>query len=233
MGLDEISTENLDIIVPIFQNIAPELSLTLSGGDKKGKYTHLSNEMAFYYGYLESDVTLPDVSKRRAEGKKTLLYTAVSPLFPNTFLYSKPLESRMLPWLVWKHGFDGYIRWAWNFWRDGFWARPRHKWNSGDMFLIYPGEDGPMDSIRSMMLRKGAQDYEILWMVQELLTRLEGDGKTDEAETLREKMNRAIQLGTRQFDPLHRYHTTPSDFTEARRMLNQILSRREDQPADF
>jgi hypothetical protein len=224
MGLDEISTENLDIIVPIFQSIAPDLSLTLSGGDKKGKYTHLSTEMAFYYGHLESEIPLPDVSKRRAEGKKTLLYTAVSPLYPNTFLYSKPLEGRMLPWLVWKHGFDGYIRWAWNFWRDDFWSQPRHKWNSGDMFLVYPGEDGPKDSIRSMMLRKGAQDYEILWMIQQLLTQLRQDGNMQEAESIQSKLSRAIQLGTRQFDPPHRYHTTPTDFPEARHILNEILS---------
>jgi len=224
LGLDEISTENLDTIVPIFQNIAPDLSLMLSGGDQKGKYSHLSTEMAFYYGDIESDVPLPNLAQRRAEGKKTLVYTAVSPLYPNTFLFSEPLESRMLPWLVWKHGFDGYIRWAWNFWRDDFWAHPRYKWRSGDMFLIYPGEDGPMDSIRSMMLRKGAQDYELLWMSRKHLERLRQEGRKQEAKTLEEKLSRAIELGTRQFDPVHRYHTTPSDFTEARRLVNEILS---------
>jgi len=129
----------------------------------------------------------------------------------------------MLPWLVWKHGFDGYIRWAWNFWRDDYWVQPRHKWNSGDMFLIYPGEEGPMDSIRSMMLRKGAQDYEILWMAREFVDKLQEDEKSQEAEAVQEKLRRAIQLGTRQFDPVDRYDTRPSNFTEARGLLNEIL----------
>ena len=123
--------------------MAPDLKLMVSGGDEEGKYSEFSSEMAFHYGYIESEVKLPDRLTRRKQGKRTLLYTALSPLYPNTFLFSEPLESRMLPWLVWKYDFDGYIRWAWNFWLDGFWKKPRYKWPSGDNFLVYPGEDGP------------------------------------------------------------------------------------------
>ncbi len=223
VGLDEISTENLDKIVPVFRRIAPDLQLMVSGGDEDGKYSDLSSEMAFYYGYIDSEVPFPDISKRRSEGKRTLLYTAVRPLYPNTFLFSEPLESRMLPWLVWKYDFDGYIRWAWNFWVDGFWEQPLHKWRSGDMFFVYPGEDGPLDSIRTEMFLKGAQDYECLWLIREKLERLREEGRSDEVKKIEVQVTKAIELATQQVDPVQPYRPRVSDLAEARRILNRIL----------
>jgi len=223
IGLDEISTGDLDRIVPVFQEIAPDLQLMVSGGDEKGKYADFSPETAFHYGYIESEVPLPDIKKRRSEGKRTLLYTAVSPLYPNTFIFSEPLESRMLPWLVWKYDFDGYIRWAWNFWVDGFWEQPRYKWRSGDMFFVYPGEDGPLDSIRSEMLLKGAQDYECLWMIRERLGELRRQGQTEKIREIEKKLGEAMELATQQADPVRPYRPLPSDLDGARKQLNQIL----------
>lgn len=223
VGLDEISTEDLDKIVPVFQEIAPDLRLMVSGGDEKGKYADLSQETAFHYGYIESEVPFPDIKKRRREGKRSLLYTAVTPLYPNTFIFSPPLENRMLPWLVWKYDFDGYIRWAWNFWVDGFREQPRYKWRSGDMFFVYPGEDGPLDSIRTEMLVKGAQDYECLWMIRQGLTRLRDQGQAAKVEQIEKQLADALELATRQVDPFRPYQPLPSDLAEARRLLNQIL----------
>ncbi len=223
IGLDEISSADLDRIVPVFQEIAPDLQLMVSGGDEQGKYAEFSPETAFHYGYIQSEVPLPDIEKRRREGKRTLLYTAVSPLYPNTFIFSEPLESRMLPWLIWKYDFDGYIRWAWNFWVDGFWQQPRYKWHSGDMFFVYPGEEGPLDSIRLEMLLKGAQDYECLWMIREHLARIRGQDQLAKAAEIEEKLVQAMELATQQMDPVRPYRPLPSDLGEARRQLNQIL----------
>jgi hypothetical protein len=220
VGLDEISTENLDKIVPVFRKVAPELNLMVSGGDEKGKYNEFSPEMAFHFGYVNSEVPLPDTMARRKQGKRTLMYTANTPLRPNTFLFSKPLESRMLPWLVWKYDFDGYIRWAWNFWVDGFWQQPRYKWRSGDMFFVYPGQEGPMDSIRLEMLRKGAQDYEVLWMIRQKLGQLHDTAKIKQTE---EQVKEAIELATQEADPIRQHRPLPSDLGEARKQLNQIL----------
>lgn len=220
VGLDEISTENLDRIVPVFRKVAPELKLMVSGGDEKGKYQQLSSEMAFHFGYVKSEVPMPDTAARRKQGKRTLMYTANSPLRPNTFIFSKPLESRMLPWLVWKYDFDGYIRWAWNFWLDDFWKQPRYKWRSGDMHFVYPGDDGPLDSIRSEMLRKGAQDYEILWWIRQRLSQLKDKEAVREFE---QRIKDAIEEATQEADPIRPHRPLPSDLAKARGELNQIL----------
>jgi hypothetical protein len=223
VGLDEISTEALDKIVPVFRKVAPNLKLMVSGGDEKGKYSDFSPEMAFHYGYIQSEVPLPDRAARRRQGKRTLVYTAESPLYPNTFLFSQPLESRMIPWLVWKYDFDGYIRWAWNFWVDGFMEQPHYKWHSGDMFFVYPGPDGPLDSIRSEMLRKGAQDYEVLWMIRQTLDALRSRGAADKVKAAEEQIRQAMELATQEADPVRPYRPLTSDFPKARGMLNRVL----------
>ncbi len=220
VGLDEISTENLDKIVPAFRKVAPDLKLMVSGGDEKGKYSDFSPEMAFHFGFVKSEVPFPDTVARRKQGKRTLMYTANTPLRPNTFLFSDPLESRMIPWLVWKYDFDGYIRWAWNFWFDGFMEQPFYKWRSGDMFFVYPGADGPLDSIRSQMLRKGAQDYEVLWMIRDRLSRLTDKAKAQEA---RKRIAEAMELATQEADPVRPHRPLPSELPAARKMLNEVL----------
>ena len=78
-----------------------------SGSDEAGKYNDFSPEMAFHFEFVGSEVPLPDTAARRAQGKRTLMYTANTSLRPNAFIFSKPMESRMLPWLVKKYGFDG------------------------------------------------------------------------------------------------------------------------------
>ena len=224
VGLDEISTRDLDKIVPVFRKVAPHLKLMVSGGDEEGKYNDYSPEMAFHFGYIHSDTPMPDTVSRRKQGKRTLLYTANTPLYPNTFLFSQPLESRMIPWLVWKYDFDGYIRWAWNFWVDGFLKQPFYKWHSGDMFFVYPGKDGPLDSIRSEMLRQGAQDYECLWMIREAIARLRGRGEGARAQEIEQRVKEAMELATQEMDPVRQHRPLESDFRAARAILNGILA---------
>ncbi|HUJ51037.1 MAG TPA: glycoside hydrolase domain-containing protein [Bryobacteraceae bacterium] len=227
LAFDEIATGVLDRVVPLFHETAPDLKLMISGGDEEGRHMAESRELAFHYGYYSagSGAQLPDIPARRRAGKRTLLYTAVTPLYPNTFLFSEPLESRYLGWIVWKWDFDGYIRWAWNFWPATLWDQPFFTWHSGDMFFVYPGPGGPVDSLRWEMLRQGLEDYECLWLARKGLDELAGEGRhADFVQKNREALKHAVELATQQFDrdriprdPI------PARMDEARRTVNQIL----------
>jgi hypothetical protein len=227
LAFDEIASGVLDRVVPLFHEAAPDLKLMISGGDEEGRYMAESRELAFHYGYYSpgSGIQLPDIPARRKAGRRSLLYTAVTPLYPNTFLFSDPLESRYLGWIVWKWDFDGYIRWAWNFWPATLWDQPFFTWHSGDMFFVYPGPDGPVDSIRWEMLRQGLEDYECLWLAREGLDEMSSEGRNLEfVRKGREALARAVELATQQFDR----HKIPRDpiparMDEARRMVNQVL----------
>ncbi|MCW5977636.1 MAG: DUF4091 domain-containing protein [Bryobacteraceae bacterium] len=227
LAFDEIASDVLDRTIPFFKEAAPDLKLMISGGDEKGRHMAESREMAFHYGYYTpgSGAELPDIPARRKAGKRTLLYTAVTPIYPNTFIFSEPLESRYLGWIVWKWNFDGYIRWAWNFWPEPLWNQPFFTWPSGDMFFVYPGKDGPVDSIRWEMLREGIEDCECLWMAREGIRKLRAQGKHAEAVKRAEaSLAKAVDLATQQFDRTKiPRDPIPARMDEARRLVNDVL----------
>ena len=228
LAFDEIDTAVLDRVVPFFHAVAPEVKLMISGGDEKGRYQAESREMAFHYGYTTpgSGLELPDIAARRKAGKRTLLYTAVTPIYPNTFIFSQPHESRYLGWVIWKWDFDGYIRWAWNFWwPENFWDQPLYKWHSGDMWFVYPGANGPVDGIEWEMLRQGIQDYECLWMARQGLGKARARGEFAElVERGENALTRAADLATQQFDRTRiPRDPIPERIEEARAMVNGLL----------
>ena len=227
LGFDEIKTDVLDRVMPFFHQTAPDLKFMVSGGDEKGHYSAESRETAFHYGYYSpgSGIELPNIPERRREGRRTLLYTAVTPLYPNTFIFSEPLESRYLGWIIWKWGFDGYIRWAWDFWPATLWDEPQYKWHSGDMFFVYPGKDGPVDSIRWEMLLKGIQDYECLWQAKQGLEKARASGSNAELVAQGEKtLDHAVDLATQQFDRTKTPRDPiPANMDEARKLVNRLI----------
>ncbi len=228
LAFDEIATTVLDGVVPFFHQVAPDLKLMISGGDEKGHYVAETRELSVHYGYYSpgSGIELPDIPARRKAGKRTLMYTAVTPIYPNTFIFSQPLESRYLGWIIWKWDFDGYIRWAWNFWwPEKFWDQPLYKWHSGDMWFVYPGREGPVDSIQWEMLRKGIEDYECLWLAQQGLEMARGHGEHGNlANRGQKELERAVDLATQQFDRTKiPRDTIPAQMDEARQIVNNLL----------
>ena len=228
LAFDEIETSVLDRVVPFFHAVAPDLKLMVSGGDEKGRYSAESRELAFHYGYYSpgSGIEMPDIPARRKAGKRTLMYTAVTPIYPNTFIFSQPLESRYLGWVIWKWDFDGYIRWAWNFWwPENFWDQPLYKWHSGDMWFVYPGPEGPVDGVQWEMLRKGIEDYECLWLARQGLEQARNQGGfAGLVERGQKEMARAVDLATQQFDRTRiPRDPIPARMDEARRIVNKLL----------
>jgi len=103
VGLDEISTADLDRIVPVFSQSSARTEADGQRWRREGKVqTDFSPEMAFHFGYVKSEVPLPDTVARRAQGKRTLMYTANTPVtsehLPLLQTYGEPDAA----WLVWK-----------------------------------------------------------------------------------------------------------------------------------
>jgi len=92
-------------------------------------------------------------------------------------LHDTPLPKlRMAGWLFYKHGAKGFLHWGHNYWfvfctstianpfQDpavGAWPGLPH----GDPFVVYPGENGPIDSIRWEVFAESLQDYALLQTV--------------------------------------------------------------------
>jgi hypothetical protein len=111
---------------------------------------------------------LPHYEKARDGGAEIWFYTCCHPMgaFPNRFLDFPLIKTRILQWYNWRFGLSGYLHWGLNFWDDD----PLHSTGNpqlppGDSWIVYPGPDGPLSSIRWEALRDGFEDYEYLWLL--------------------------------------------------------------------
>ena len=90
---------------------------------------------------------------------------------PNRFFTMPLARIRIIGVIAYIYDFEGFLHWGYNFWNSDFSRFPitpfittdaDHAFPSGDAFLVYPGTDGPLDSIRHEALADGMQDYRLL-----------------------------------------------------------------------
>lgn len=147
-------------------------------------------------GYL--DIWVPELShfhehmdnylKMGERGEAELwFYTCMFPTgrYPNRFLDFSLLKTRILHWINWRWRLSGYLHWGLNFWADDPFAEDRLPTNEklppGDCWIVYPGADRPLESIRWEQMREGIQDYELLRLLDERAREAgKSEGRADE-----------------------------------------------------
>lgn len=121
-----------------------------------------------------------DVASVRAHGNKIGVYNGYRPGLGAVVSDADATDFRVIPWIVWKYNLDQYFYWSTNFWgRINVFVNPFTFENriNGDGTFFYPGQDvqfpeesrnlaGPLSSIRMKNWRRGAQDYEYLWLAK-------------------------------------------------------------------
>ncbi len=116
----------------------------------------------------------------RARGKEVWWYICIDPTAPfaNWFVEYPLLEARLLWWMTWRRGVTGFLYYTLNRWPGGEGplgtaaGSNRTSWDpasfgtaNGDGCLIFPGEEGPVSSLRFENVRDGIEDYELLQML--------------------------------------------------------------------
>jgi len=87
-------------------------------------------------------------------------------LYPNRFLDFPSSRVRVLHWVNYAADLKGYLHWGLNFWGDDPMAAPRGNLPPGDTHVIYPGSEGPLNSIRWEIQRESLEDYEYLCLLE-------------------------------------------------------------------
>jgi hypothetical protein len=101
------------------------------------------------------------------------IYYCLAPLGPwmNRFLDTPLPKLRTEGFVLYKEGARGFLHWGYNMWYfmgserllDPFTdSTAGHQVSAGDPFVVYPGKDGPIDSIRWEVFAEALQDYAIL-----------------------------------------------------------------------
>ena len=125
-----------------------------------------------------TDMPIPTIRVVRdfvEEGIPCWTYFCCGPRGPylNRLMDTPLSKVRMAGWLFYRFGVRGFLHWGYNYWYecqsrnliDPFCESSGKKWPSwayGDPFVVYPGESGPIDSIRWEIFSASLQDYSLL-----------------------------------------------------------------------
>ena len=202
IGFDEKPQSVMEGIFSVLKAGAPELKVALAGGSSS-QQSGTVGDLTLYYSDLSHPAAVRHLLEERRTAGPTTFYTACGPASPNTFIYSPQWESRLLPWIAFRYGLAGYLRWAYQSWPGDPWKQPQSRWHSGDSFFVYPGPNGPIDSTRWEMLRQGIEDYEALDMLKEKIAELrQNPNRASEAASLEKRMRSALS-GAADLDTCH------------------------------
>ncbi|MGG4142123.1 DUF4091 domain-containing protein [Paenibacillus algorifonticola] len=98
----------------------------------------------------------------------------------NRFFHMPSARSRILGMQLYKFDIKGFLHWGYNFWYSQYSLRAVNPYQitdaegafpSGDAFLVYPGENGPIESIRLKVMLEAIQDLRALRMLEQLAGR--------------------------------------------------------------
>jgi hypothetical protein len=126
-----------------------------------------------------TDMPIPSITKAldfEAAGIPSWCYYCCGPrgLYLNRLLDTPLPKIAMHGFLFYRWPFQGFLHWGYNYWyesqtrtlidpytvQDGkAWLRG---WAYGDPFMVYPGSDGPVDSLRWEVFGESLQDYRLL-----------------------------------------------------------------------
>ena len=210
LGINENAMEQTLSAIKVIKEHSKNWKITYAG-DWHPELDSLLNDYCFVHG-KEADAE--KVKERAAKGMTTTFYVCCTPSYPNNFLFSPPVEGRWISWYSLAHGYNGFLRWAYDAWpadpmRDGRFG----SWPAGDCFLIYPGGNS---GIRFEKLREGIVDYEKIMIlrklavkstsksVKDLITALNAHLETlnAEKEFKEEKLKKDIETGRKLIDEL-------------------------------
>lgn len=98
----------------------------------------------------------------------------------NRFFCFPSARSRIIGLQLYKFKVAGFLHWGFNFWNSQFSKRPINPYQvtdaeigfpSGDAFLVYPGEEGPVCSLRMKVFREALQDLRALELLETMIGR--------------------------------------------------------------
>ena len=140
---------------------------------------------------------------------------------PNLVIDSMAVEHRIIPWMLFGEGIDGFLYWAVNFWQGGNpWENTFNTpWKqNGNGLLFYPYKDKVVPSIRAEIFRDGMEDYEYLRLLANLKKKQNLRLKD------RQEISELLDLSTI-YQSFRQYTHDGSQLLERRRRIGALLDR--------
>ncbi len=100
---------------------------------------------------------------------------------PNRFFAMPSARNRILGVLLYTYNVSGFLQWGYNFWYTQYSLKQDINpfqitdaggaFPGGDSFAVYPGKNGPVDSLRHEVFTEGLQDMRALCLLEEKIGR--------------------------------------------------------------
>lgn len=202
-----------------------KLSIAINKAEFTSEFDDVMSEATPSLKCLASDYDYIKDNLLGHEDKQVNWYVCCHPHFPNTFLQSPLLESRLIGIMTSLFGLDGFLRWNFTVWPEN----PREdlvfrsgEWFTGDMNFVYPGNNGcPLLSLRYKALLRGIEDFELMTM-----SKAKGNCPDDEIYSLLLGDTTLQELADTGYDHPEKgrpYSIDPSDYDKFRDMIYRTI----------
>lgn len=164
LAFDERPEEEMQEALAVVEDVVPEFldRIQIAGSESVAE---LATDLSLHYNHFPPDEEL--IAQRHADGLTTTFYGAYPVEHPRTLSYSPAVESRIVSWIAAAHDLDGWLRWSYNSWPHDVFENPVFRYPQGSEYFVYPGEEGPLSSIRWELLREGIGEFELLQQVED------------------------------------------------------------------
>jgi len=197
----------------VIKDNSKEWKLTYAGD----WHNELDTLLDDYCAVFDHQGSTDQIKERSKRGFTSTYYVCCHPAKPNNFLFSPPVEGRWMSWFVASHGYDGFLRWAYDAWPDDPLRDGRYgSWAAGDCYLVYPGGNS---SIRFEKLREGIVDYEKIMILKELAAQ----SNNPTVKNLIASLDAHLQ--TLNDEKTFNEQKLKADVSKGREMLNQLSER--------
>ncbi|HUW60472.1 MAG TPA: DUF4091 domain-containing protein [Candidatus Bathyarchaeia archaeon] len=179
----------------LWQDLAPTIPLMVTTRGLQPFLAAPADIWAVHTPVLDTLNNKP-ILERIQEGKEVWWYVNHSPPRPyaNFFVDFAGIEHRILFWQAWALGIAGVHYWSVSYCmpgQDPYLDQGDVTPVNGDGLLVYPGKDGPVDSIRWEIIRDGIEDYDYLTILKDRMRRV---SKAGGHEALLERAAEACDL---------------------------------------
>ncbi len=245
-GFDECEENEFAAIKDIFSEIKkrwPELKTMTTAYDYTyGIKTGLADVIDIWVPLTQKyDKTMDQIKLARQRGEEVWWYVCMGPEHPyaNWFVEYSAAEHRLLMgFMPWKFKSPGFLHYSLNYWKTGpvHTSYPEHlnkgpltnydgkSWGdtNGDGLIIYPGDNGPIVTIRMKNIRDGLEDYEYLLLLKNQMD-LVKQGKKKCPEGWLAEAQEVIAIPDNVVKSLTEYSRKGSDVIEVRNKIAKLI----------
>jgi hypothetical protein len=152
-------------VAKLVRKLAPEIKITAAVTSRVALNVMDCIDIATIH--LEAGFDADAVEELRRNGIEVRWYNCCAPAWGNTLLNCDLTDAYRVSWMTEYGKYNGFLRWSIIDWPDEWDKNPGFNWPTGDTYLIAPGTNGPVETLRWHAYRQGYQDLGLLLQLED------------------------------------------------------------------